>query len=452
MFTYNFNKKIRSFSFLSLLFSIEFFLFFQGNQTFAQKPNISVSAVSEKSNPTRTYFSKKRLYTGTTHRSGVDYLKGTTPPDKLTAEMYGAFIPTSDIHSTGTQNTITITGAISITITSTNTTCGYSNGAFIVHASNGTPPYMYAESGYPFQSAAVFIDKAPGTYTVTVKDAAGQTATASVTLTNTYPAPVVGLYTYVNPSPCSGQNGSVTLQASGGTPPYMYSADNVHFQSSPTLTNLSAAVPFFSFFVRDANGCTYPYFAPFYGEDCSIQLQIACSNACTNDGFIEASSPIGGTAPYQYSLDGINYQSSGNFSNLAAGLYKVYTKDATGLLAIYMVQMFQSCNLNATATATDATCGKNDGSIAVSITNGIAPFLYSVDGINFQTSNIFNGLAPGNYTIFVNDANSVQGSVTGITINNNCPPIIVNATAASCGKNNGSISVTATGTPPINIQ
>ncbi|MFC4263723.1 YCF48-related protein [Ferruginibacter yonginensis] len=62
-------------------------------------------------------------------------------------------------------------------------------------------------------------------------------------------------------------------------------------------------------------------------------------------------------------------------------------------------------NVNATETVTNATCtNPNGGSITLNTTGGLAPYTYSIDGVNFQTSNTFNGLTQGVKTITIKDA------------------------------------------------
>ncbi|HLX93320.1 MAG TPA: SprB repeat-containing protein, partial [Puia sp.] len=166
-----------------------------------------------------------------------------------------------------------VTGAISLTVTTVNTTCMNSNGSFVVSASGGTPPYQFSEDGYPFQATGTFQYLQPGVYNVTVQDAVGQTATTTVTLTNTLTPPTLNIFGYVNPPACSGTDGTVTLLASGGTPPYLYTDDYINWQSSPTMINLPASYATYSFFVKDANGC----FAPcpfFFGYYCSLGFQV----------------------------------------------------------------------------------------------------------------------------------------------------------------------------------
>ncbi|HNE27809.1 MAG TPA: hypothetical protein PLW66_01505, partial [Saprospiraceae bacterium] len=58
--------------------------------------------------------------------------------------------------------------------------------------------------------------------------------------------------------------------------------------------------------------------------------------------------------------------------------------------------------LAATNSCPDTTSGTLS---AVGVTGGAAPFLYSLDGTDFQTEPDFSGLAAGSYTLYVQDAN-----------------------------------------------
>jgi large repetitive protein len=58
-----------------------------------------------------------------------------------------------------------------------------------------------------------------------------------------------------------------------------------------------------------------------------------------------------------------------------------------------------------TTLITAETCGKANGTIAVTATGGAGSYQYSKDGITFQLSNSFTGLATGTYTITVKDLN-----------------------------------------------
>ena len=65
--------------------------------------------------------------------------------------------------------------------------------------------------------------------------------------------------------------------------------------------------------------------------------------------------------------------------------------------------MTEPAALTASSINTTASCdGGNDGVINVTANGGNSGYQYSIDGINFQTSNIFN-VGPGNYTVTVKD-------------------------------------------------
>lgn len=72
-----------------------------------------------------------------------------------------------------------------------------------------------------------------------------------------------------------------------------------------------------------------------------------------------------------------------------------------------------------TYTVNEISCnGANDGSIIVDASGGVAPYGYSLDGIEFQSENTFTGLVPGSYTIIIKDSN---GPGTAATIG----PIVI---------------------------
>lgn len=59
--------------------------------------------------------------------------------------------------------------------------------------------------------------------------------------------------------------------------------------------------------------------------------------------------------------------------------------------------------------ATEDSCpAAASGSAEISTTAGQAPFVYSIDGNNFQTTELFNNLNPGNYELTIEDANGCQ--------------------------------------------
>jgi gliding motility-associated-like protein len=343
--------------------------------------------------------------------------------------------------------------AIILSINSTGTTCGRSNGSIIVTATGGTAPYSYQLNSNTPQNSNIFLYLAAGTYTIAVTDATGQTATGNVTLTNIF-TPPTGVTAQVTSQTtgCTTQDASLTLTGFGGTPPYTYSIDHTNFQTSNVFSNLSAGL--YHCAVKDANGCESFYDWQGYTlipEHCPIiQNGVGSSYSCNPfQSHLTLENVSGGTAPYQYSLDGINFQLSKDFYPLPAGLYTVTVKDAAGTIMLYSVALHDACisPITFNGTVMSAQCGQN-GSITVTPLDGTSPYSYSIDGINFQTSNQFSGLTPGNYTITVKDANNLISSKLFI-VGNGCLSLTTIAVSSTCGNSNGSIQVQASsGNPP----
>lgn len=60
---------------------------------------------------------------------------------------------------------------------------------------------------------------------------------------------------------------------------------------------------------------------------------------------------------------------------------------------------------------TDPSCTtSNDGSIFATTTGGVSPYTYSLDGINYFSTNILTSLSPGTYTIYTKDNNNTTTS------------------------------------------
>ncbi|HEX5654433.1 MAG TPA: gliding motility-associated C-terminal domain-containing protein, partial [Chitinophagaceae bacterium] len=111
---------------------------------------------------------------------------------------------------------------------------------------------------------------------------------------------------------------------------------------------------------------------------------------------------IGGARPYQYSIDGINWQSDSTF-NVPAGSYNVTIRDANLCAISQSVSVTEPPVMAGSSSTSNASCnGGNDGRITLTASGGNGGFLYSLDGQNFQASNIFN-VGPGNYTATIKD-------------------------------------------------
>ena len=112
----------------------------------------------------------------------------------------------------------------------------------------------------------------------------------------------------------------------------------------------------------------------------------------------------GGIPPFGYSIDGgATFQSTPEFSSLGAGSYPVLVQDANQCQSD-SVLLVGSCNLMASAEVTNVSePGQGQGRIVLQVSGGLGPYSYSIDGLNFQPENVFEGLETGEYESTVRD-------------------------------------------------
>ncbi|MEQ9375563.1 MAG: choice-of-anchor Q domain-containing protein [Imperialibacter sp.] len=362
----------------------------------------------------------------------------------------GTYIVTAeDVNAcTGTSTSVTISepSALVLSLNASNLTC-YQNGsgAIAASASGGTGALTYSIDGTNYQTSSDFTGLSVGDYTVTVKDSKGCSATADVSLTQ--PDEVLAVATTTEASCIGSLNGSVTIEVTNGVAPLSFSINGGAPQTSNVFDQLNPGT--YSVAVSDANGCgptltDINVSATVVITPTATVTNVACHG--TSTGAISLS-PSGGAAPYEYSIDGINFAAGSEFTGLAAGAYSLTVKDANGCTAISEAVVTQPNVLTVEAGSISPTCTNGpDGSIDITAAGGTAPYSYSIDGADFQESNSFSGLAAGDYAVAVKDAN---GCVVEVAVAITAPNgFSVQATAAdvTCsGLTDGSVSLQVTG-------
>jgi hypothetical protein len=113
-----------------------------------------------------------------------------------------------------------------------------------------------------------------------------------------------------------------------------------------------------------------------------------------------------GLAPYSFSLDNVNFGSNPIFENLSIANYTVYINDANGcMIAIQDLIIQESEGVDLLVEDTSVKCyGESNGKLEVIAISGVSPLTFSLDGINFIESNVFENLPAGDYNVFVSDA------------------------------------------------
>ena len=346
--------------------------------------------------------------------------------------------------------------------TSTNITCfGANDGTITVEATGGTAPLTFSLLDASLiviatNETGLFTNLAPGTYTVEVNDANSCGPVSAGPFIITEPSQLTFTYSVVD-LVCNGDaNGQITINASGGTPPYDYSYDGgLNFEVNNVKNGLSGGD--YTVVVRDAKGCTDTQVVSVY-EPAPIILSLATSNiSCggLTDGSIDASA-TGGTLPYQYRIDGGAWQPTGSFTGLSASTYLVEVIDASGCITGENATITEPpAIVISSVTPVNPTC-TTTGSITVTASGGTGILTYTLMPDNVSnTSGLFMGLGAGTYTVDVTDANGC-GPVSTAPITLTSPStisidnVIVTHVTGCYGDTNGSLEIIASGgTPPL---
>jgi gliding motility-associated-like protein len=324
------------------------------------------------------------------------------------------------------------------TFTLTQPTCLVNTGTITITAPLGA--FTYSIDGVAFQAGTAFSGLAANTYTVTVKDAGGCTATSNATLNNPAGAPSAATTTLTQPT-CLLNTGTITITAPLGA--YTYSIDGVAFQAGTAFSGLAPNT--YTVSVKDGLGCTSTSNVTITAAPGApaIPTLVVTDPICGGTtGSITVSAPLG---VFTYSSDGVAFQAGTTFSGLAPNNYTITVKNASGCTSTNTATILAAPLTPAieTSTLTQPTCLVNTGTI--SITSPLGAYTYSIDGVTFQAGLVFSGLAPNTYTITVKNASNCTSTNTETILPVPAGPANPTATLQhpTCLTPTGSLTVTA---------
>lgn len=336
--------------------------------------------------------------------------------------------------------------------TPTNASCGMANGTITIVASGGSPGLEYSiNGGVTYFPTGDFTGLANGTYNVVVRDANG--CTVSTTTIVALDSPLViddVITTDVSCGPLD--DGTITINASAGVAPFQYSIDGgVTYQASNYFDFLSPGT--YTIEVLDDAGCSVTTTAVVGSLATIIYDSIVITDATCNggsDGAVEIN-VSGGSAPYQYSIDGGGtFFASNLFTGLSAGTYNLEVLDDAGCSVgdIAIVGEPSIITIDAISYTGVSCFGLSDGEFTLSVSGGTPGYTYSNDGgLSFQISPTFVGLSAGDFDLTIEDANGC--TITGLATVTEPAELVIDdivVTDVTCnGLMDGEITVLASG-------
>lgn len=171
---------------------------------------------------------------------------------------------------------------------------------------------------------------------------------------------------------------------------------------------------------------------------------------CQGDSTLLTAISIGGTAPYQYSLNNGQYQNAATFA-VGQGVYSVSIQDQSGCFFVSPpLTLAEPPALNAILVGNTAVCHGATNHLNVNTTGGTPPYQYSLNGSPFQNLNDFV-VGAGTYSATVQDANGCTFATDSLKMVEN-PEIIatISTTPILCHGDSSKITINASGgTPPL---
>lgn len=304
------------------------------------------------------------------------------------------------------------------TLTLSNACDGAATGSAQVSVSGGTPPFSYSWNNG--QTSAIATNLAVGTYKVWVTDAKGCKKTATISIISFQ----INLIPQ-NVSCFGGNDGAITVNASGGVGNYHYSWDNG--QSTQVISNLLIGT--YKVWVWDTTTCilnssiniTQPL--PLHSLASSLKM-IDCFGANTGNANININ---GGTAPYSYSWNPSPVQITANATgilahHLKANTYNLWITDAHQCIDSLEFIITESPAIKITiAEIEKAYCNLANGNALVNASGGNGNFTYSWNTIPSQDSNFLQNVLGGVYKVYVTDEKGCRSS-WNVSIPNVPPP------------------------------
>lgn len=335
-----------------------------------------------------------------------------------------------------------------VSANATNAICPATNGTLSASTFSGTPGpfnYYWTDMNTGLSYLGNNISAPVGTYSLMVTDQlTGCNVQIADTATTIYQQSNINLTYTSTVANCT--NGTASVVASGGTPPYSYQWNTG--ANTTSINNLMQGL--YKATVTDAQGCVNnSNWGVYVNQAINLSVNSSVTNAtCIQNNGSAIAFATGGLPPYTYAW--INGQTTQTLTAVSGGnYYDVIATDANGCIGYGNAYIAASTPISVTYTASPSSCTAATGSASLTINGGTAPYTTIWNTFSGTTTNTtINGVTFGLYGFKVTDAvGCIQSGIVNIlpvsTINAN-----LGVTAVICPATVGSILSNVSGTNP----
>ncbi|MGQ0828040.1 MAG: DUF7948 domain-containing protein, partial [Bacteroidota bacterium] len=282
------------------------------------------------------------------------------------------------------------------------------------------------------------------TYTVTLTDAFGCSATDAVTI---IVDPQLSLSVAGIDATCNGVcNGQTIVIPNGGTSPYTYNWSSGC--TSAACSNECAGS--YTITVTDALGCSI-IGDTVITEPPALLASVPGFTAATCNGICDGTataSASGGSAAYTYLWNTSPVQTTNTATGLCAGVYIVTVTDANNCTGTAAIAITEPSPVILAPVTPDTICIGSGTTLITSAAGGTGPYSYSwlPTGTGTTSSVTVSPAITTTYTVTATDLNGCSAIPVSVVVTVN-PPLIIVATGTTsiCPGNSATLTATASG-------
>ena len=221
--------------------------------------------------------------------------------------------------------------------------------------------------------------------------------------------PIAGNLNITSPD-CGLSDGQLVVAPTGGLGTFSFQwGSNAGGATSDTVSNLPADI--YVVTITDSVGCTQEetiFLANANAPTLAISASSDITCAGANDGSATVT-PTGGAGSETYLWD--NGETTATAVSLDPGTHTCTVTDANGCTSFITVEINEPSGIILNASSTGVDCfGDTNGAVAATANGGSGTLTFAWSSGNTGPS--VSGLAGGDYTVVVTDANGCQDSTT----------------------------------------